>query len=87
MATSLNVDETLLQEALALDENMTLDMLMNIALREYIERRKRLNATNNTDSLCGAFEVNETDAKYRIETTEEREVITNYAEHVDEVIY
>ncbi len=42
MATSLNINEALLQEALALDEQSTADDLVEIALREYIQRRKRL---------------------------------------------
>jgi len=42
MVTSLNIDEALLQEALALDYQTTADTLVEIALREYIQRRKRL---------------------------------------------
>lgn len=42
MATPLNIDEGLLQEALALEENVTVDSLIETALREYIQRRKRL---------------------------------------------
>ncbi len=42
MATSLNIDEALLQEALALDSQITIDALVETALREYIQRRKRL---------------------------------------------
>ncbi len=42
MATSFNINEALLQEALALDDNITLDSLVETALREYIQRRKRL---------------------------------------------
>lgn len=42
MATSLNINEALLQEALALDDQTTVDALVETALREYIQRRKRL---------------------------------------------
>lgn len=42
MATPLNINETLLQEALALDDQTTIDALVETALREYIQRRKRL---------------------------------------------
>jgi hypothetical protein len=42
MATSLNINDALLQEALALDEHTTVDALVDTALREYIQRRKRL---------------------------------------------
>ncbi|OUL24808.1 DUF2191 domain-containing protein [Nostoc sp. T09] len=42
MATPLKIDEALLQEALALDDHTTIDVLVETALREYIQRRKRL---------------------------------------------
>jgi len=42
MATHLIVNESLLQEALALDEQTTVESLVETALREYIDRRKRL---------------------------------------------
>ena len=42
MATSLNINDALLQEALALDDQTTVDALVETALREYIQRRKRL---------------------------------------------
>ncbi len=42
MATSLNIDDALLKEALALDDQTTADALVETALREYIQRRKRL---------------------------------------------
>lgn len=46
MATSLNINEELLQEALALDTQTTVDALVETALREYIQRRKRLQVLN-----------------------------------------
>lgn len=42
MATQLNINESLLQEALALDDQATIDTLVETALREYVQRRKRL---------------------------------------------
>jgi pantothenate kinase-related protein Tda10 len=42
VATSLNINDALLQEALALDEQTTVDALVDTALREYIQRRKRI---------------------------------------------
>jgi hypothetical protein len=42
LATPLNINEALLQEALALDDQTTVDALVETALREYIQRRKRL---------------------------------------------
>lgn len=46
MATPLNINEDLLQEALALDTQTTVDALVETALREYIQRRKRLQVLN-----------------------------------------
>lgn len=42
MATPLNINEALLQEALALNDQATADALVETSLREYIQRRKRL---------------------------------------------
>ncbi|MBW4473342.1 MAG: type II toxin-antitoxin system VapB family antitoxin [Stenomitos rutilans HA7619-LM2] len=42
MVTQLNINESLLQEALALDDQATVDTLVETALREYVQRRKRL---------------------------------------------
>ncbi|MBD2488417.1 type II toxin-antitoxin system VapB family antitoxin [Aulosira sp. FACHB-615] len=42
MATPININEALLQEALALDDQVSIDSLVETALREYIQRRKRL---------------------------------------------
>lgn len=46
MVTPLNINEDLLQEALALDTQTTVDALVETALREYIQRRKRLQVLN-----------------------------------------
>lgn len=43
MSTPLNISEALLQEALALDEQTTIERVVETALQEYIQRRKRLN--------------------------------------------
>ncbi|NJN72958.1 MAG: type II toxin-antitoxin system VapB family antitoxin [Limnothrix sp. RL_2_0] len=42
MVTSLNINDALLQEALELDSQMTADTLVEKALQEYVQRRKRL---------------------------------------------
>ncbi|NJM19353.1 MAG: type II toxin-antitoxin system VapB family antitoxin [Richelia sp. RM2_1_2] len=42
MITQFNINDTLLQEALSLDDQITVDALVETALREYIQRRKRL---------------------------------------------
>ncbi|WP_373537873.1 type II toxin-antitoxin system VapB family antitoxin [Microcoleus sp.] len=40
MMTSLNVDTALLQEAIELQREISLETLVEIALREYIQRQK-----------------------------------------------
>jgi Bacterial antitoxin of type II TA system, VapB len=42
VATLLNINEALLQEALELDDQTTIDTLVETALRVYIQHRKRL---------------------------------------------
>ncbi|HEY9666025.1 MAG TPA: type II toxin-antitoxin system VapB family antitoxin [Coleofasciculaceae cyanobacterium] len=42
MVTPLKIDQTLLQEALALSNHPTATALIEAALREYIQRRKQL---------------------------------------------
>jgi len=42
MVTPLQIDQTLLQEALALSNHPTATALIESALREYIQRRKQL---------------------------------------------
>jgi metal-responsive CopG/Arc/MetJ family transcriptional regulator len=42
MVTSLQIDQTLLQEAFALSNHSTATALIEAALREYIQRRKQL---------------------------------------------
>jgi Bacterial antitoxin of type II TA system, VapB len=42
VALPLNINEALLKEALALDHQATIKVLIETALREYIQRRKRL---------------------------------------------
>lgn len=51
MATSLNINDALLQEALALDDETTVDALVETALREYIQRRKRLKVLDLFDTI------------------------------------
>lgn len=42
MITNLKIDEKLLEEALALSNNLTANLLIEEALREYIQRRQQL---------------------------------------------
>ncbi len=42
MINNFTIDETLLQEALALEEHPTIEAMVEKALREYIQRRQRL---------------------------------------------
>ncbi|MEQ8752607.1 MAG: type II toxin-antitoxin system VapB family antitoxin [Coleofasciculus sp. G1-WW12-02] len=42
MITNFKIDEELLEEALALCDHSTADLVIEAALREYIQRRKKL---------------------------------------------
>jgi hypothetical protein len=42
VTTPLNINEVLLQEAMALDDKKNVDAIVETALREYVQRRKRL---------------------------------------------
>ncbi|NES72167.1 MAG: type II toxin-antitoxin system VapB family antitoxin [Okeania sp. SIO2D1] len=42
MLTNINIDEKLLEEALALSDYSTVNLLIEAALHEYIQRRKQL---------------------------------------------
>jgi hypothetical protein len=59
VATPLNINEALLQEALAFDDQKTIDALVETALREYIQRRKRLKMLD----LFGTIDYDEYDYK------------------------
>jgi len=41
MLTHIDIDEKLIQEALALNQNLTANQLISEALREYIQRRQQ----------------------------------------------
>ncbi|NEQ39168.1 MAG: type II toxin-antitoxin system VapB family antitoxin [Okeania sp. SIO3I5] len=42
MVTNINIDKKLLKEALALSDNSTVNLLIEAALHEYIQRRQQL---------------------------------------------
>jgi hypothetical protein len=51
MVTPLQIDQTLLQEALALSNHPTATALIEAALREYIQRRKQLKILELFDTI------------------------------------
>ena len=55
MTTPFNINEALLKEALALDNQVNIDSLVETALHEYIQRRKRLKVLD----LFGSIEYDE----------------------------
>ena len=55
MTTPFNINEALLKEALKLDNQVNIDSLVETALREYIQRRKRLKVLD----LFGTIEYDE----------------------------
>ena len=57
------------------------------ALENYIETESQEITKTRTWELCGSLEVSEPDPKYIIGKDTQGQVITNYAENVDQVIY
>jgi hypothetical protein len=57
------------------------------ALENYIEAESQEITKTLTWELCGSLEVSEPDSKYIIGKDSQGQVITNYAENVDQVIY
>jgi hypothetical protein len=55
MVNNLKIDEKLLEEALALSEYSTANLLIEAALREYIQRRQQLKVLD----LFGTIDYNE----------------------------
>lgn len=60
MATNLEIDNELIQEALKLGEHNTKQAVIEAALQEYVQRRKQLEITN----LFGTIEY-ENDYDYK----------------------
>jgi len=56
MAHSINLDETLMQEALAISEQQNPETVVETALREYIQRRQRCKIVE----LFGTIDYDET---------------------------
>ncbi|MEM7738398.1 MAG: type II toxin-antitoxin system VapB family antitoxin [Deinococcota bacterium] len=67
MATNLQIDDTLMQEALALGGHRTKRAVVEAALQEYIARRKQLQVID----LFGTIEYDE-DYDYKTQRQKER---------------
>lgn len=57
------------------------------ALENYIETEPQELTKTRTWQLCGSLEVSEPDPKYIIGQDNQGQVITNYAENIDQVLY
>ncbi|MEM6428294.1 MAG: type II toxin-antitoxin system VapB family antitoxin [Deinococcota bacterium] len=66
MATNLQIDDTLMQEALALGGHRTKRAVVEAALQEYVSRRKQLQVVN----LFGTIEYDE-DYDYKTQRQQE----------------
>jgi predicted transcriptional regulator len=51
MQITLNLDESLLEEALQLTKFTTQEELMNLALQELVQSRRKKNRSGGTDSI------------------------------------
>lgn len=58
------------------------------ALEQYVEAESSFSITRTqTWQLCGALEVSAPEVEYVVGQDEQGRAITNYAEHVDDVLY
>jgi len=60
------------------------------ALERYVEAKEEDDfdiTQSRTWELCGAFKVTNPDPEYIVGRSEDGEIITNYAENVDRIIY
>lgn len=58
------------------------------ALEQYIEAESSFSITQTqTWQMCGTLEVAAPEAQYEVGQDEQGKAITNYAEHVDDVLY
>lgn len=67
----------------------TLDQIVRQVLERYIEEKaSRFDITQTrTWELCGALQVAEPDPEYTVGQDEQGNILTNYSEHVDDVLY
>jgi hypothetical protein len=58
------------------------------AIEQYLEDQSRSmpQHTSKTWELCGTLEISQPEAQYIVGQNEQKQAITNYAEHVDEVL-
>ncbi len=69
--------------------SVTVDQIVRLALERYVAKEKTAFDITRTRTwqLCGALEVAEPDPQYVIGRDEQGKEITNYAEHVDDLLY
>ena len=67
----------------------TLDQIVRQVLERYAEAEGTAFDITQTRTwqLCGTLEVAEPDPEYVVRRDEQGNVVTNYAEHVDELLY
>jgi hypothetical protein len=67
----------------------TIPELARLALEHYAQEQDKVFDITQTRTwqLCGALDVAEPDLEYIVGQDNQGQVITNYAEHVDDVLY
>ena len=70
-------------------QGMTIDQIVYLALERYAQDKGTTFDITQTQTwqLCGALSISEPDPEYISGRNERGEVITNYAEHVDDLLY
>jgi hypothetical protein len=56
------------------------------AIEQYLETGSMSQRLSQTWELCGSLEISHPGAQYIVGQNEQRQAVTNYAEHVDEVL-
>lgn len=73
----------------AMRRSVSMEQVVRLALDQLIETEKKDYDVRQTRTwqLCGALEVSEPDPEYGVGRDAKGQEITNYAEHVDDVLY
>jgi metal-responsive CopG/Arc/MetJ family transcriptional regulator len=61
--------------------------IIAIALKKYLETETYNITQTETWKLCGTLEISQPDPKYIVGKNEQGEMMTNYAEKIDENLY
>jgi hypothetical protein len=84
---TLDIPDALLSQLESMGQPIQLVMLK--ALEQYVQSREKTFLLTQTETwqLCGSLNVSEVEEKYVTGHDEQGKPITNYAEHIDDILY